>query len=228
MLARVRSRRVPMPGKKQLSLRMAWIPPQTASDRAHIRGRAGPYSPDAAFGRNPIGIPDSRFRIPEGEGSGNPESRIRNSESPEVRRAQGAYGGRRERGLGTLTKQPPDFPSFPCSAWECRPGRSASHGRGRRPRRRASKKAFPRRAWERVRAGPIPGSCFVSVPSAAKQSGFPIRDSGFPKGKDPGIANPEFGIPRGAQGKDPGIGNRESGIRNPQRRRAQGAYGGRL
>ncbi len=40
----------------------------------------------------------------------------------------------------------------------------------------------------------------LTRPSAATPSGFPIRDSGFPRGmiRESGIANPEFGIPRGA------------------------------
>jgi hypothetical protein len=40
--------------------------------------------------------------------------------------------------------------SFPCSAWECRPGRSAASGQAGR-RRGASQTAFPSRAWERGR-----------------------------------------------------------------------------
>src|SRR5487761_1947566 len=39
--------------------------------------------------------------------------------------------------------------SFPRSAWGCRPGRSASAFVPAQKRRRASKTAFPRRAWER-------------------------------------------------------------------------------
>ena len=45
---------------------------------------------------------------------------------------------------------------------------------------------------------PLIAGRLLTRPSAATQSGFPIRDSGFPKGNDPGIRN------------------RESGIRNPQ------------
>ncbi len=42
--------------------------------------------PNAAFGRNSIGIPDSRFPIPEGEGFGNRESGIRNPQMRARRR----------------------------------------------------------------------------------------------------------------------------------------------
>src|SRR5487761_2510501 len=42
--------------------------------------------------------------------------------------------------------------SFPRSAWGCRPGRSASAFVPAQKRRRASKTAFPRRAWERGEA----------------------------------------------------------------------------
>src|SRR5215468_2223934 len=47
-------------------------------------------------------------------------------------------------------------PSFPRSAWERTPGRSASR-LGRSPRRRASGIAFPRGAWERG-IDPLPRS----------------------------------------------------------------------
>jgi len=39
--------------------------------------------------------------------------------------------------------------SFPCSAWECNPWRSASHSEAERG---ASLAAFPRRAWGTITA----------------------------------------------------------------------------
>ena len=46
--------------------------------------------------------------------------------------------------------------------------------------------------WRR-RAGILPRTT-LTRPAAATPSGFPIRDSGFPKGNDPGIRNLESGI----------------------------------